>query len=82
MRISWNRISDWLPIVFHFSTENWEEQLKKSPCINILLTVETGFQTQSQLKEPNIVVRQFFVILCTVLPRTPTKREKTLFKRG
>ena len=28
-RISWNRISDWLPIVFHFGTENWEEQLKK-----------------------------------------------------
>ena len=25
-RISWNRISDWLPIVFHFGTENWEEQ--------------------------------------------------------
>ena len=30
-RISWNRISDWLPIVFHFGTENWEEQLKKHP---------------------------------------------------
>ena len=28
-RISWNRISDWLPIIFHFGTENWEEQLKK-----------------------------------------------------
>ena len=24
-RVSWNRISDWLPIVFHFGTENWEE---------------------------------------------------------
>ena len=24
-RITWNRISDWLPIVFHFGTENWEE---------------------------------------------------------
>jgi hypothetical protein len=33
LRISWNRISDWLPIVFHFGTENWEEQLKKAPCI-------------------------------------------------
>ena len=22
-RISWNRFSDWLPIVFHFGTENW-----------------------------------------------------------
>ena len=32
-RISWNRISDWLPVVFHFGTENWEEQLKKTPCI-------------------------------------------------
>ena len=31
MRILWNRISDWLPIAFHFGTENWEEQLKKSP---------------------------------------------------
>ena len=30
LRISWNRISDWLPIVFHFGTENWEEQLKKT----------------------------------------------------
>ena len=29
-RISWKGISDWLPIVFHFGTENWEEQLKKS----------------------------------------------------
>ena len=29
-RISWNRMSDWLPIIFHFGTENWEEQLKKS----------------------------------------------------
>ena len=27
--ISWNRISDWLPIIFQFGTENWEEQLKK-----------------------------------------------------
>ena len=26
--ISWNRVSDWLPIIFHFGTENWEEQLK------------------------------------------------------
>ena len=32
-RISWNRISDWLPIVFNFGTENWEEQLKKAPCM-------------------------------------------------
>ena len=31
-RISWNRISDWLPINFHFGTENWEDQLKKPPC--------------------------------------------------
>ena len=28
--VTWNRISDWLPIVFHFGTENWEEQLKKN----------------------------------------------------
>ena len=26
-------MSDWPPIVFHFGTENWEEQLKKPPCI-------------------------------------------------
>ena len=32
-RISWKRISDWLPIVFHFGTENLEEQFKKTPCI-------------------------------------------------
>ena len=32
-RISWNRISDWLSIVFHFGTENWEGQLKEPPCI-------------------------------------------------
>ena len=32
-RTSWNRISDWLAFVFHFGTENWEEQLKKAPCI-------------------------------------------------
>ena len=31
LRISWIRISDWLPIVFHFGTENWKEQLKKHP---------------------------------------------------
>ena len=31
-RISWNRISDWLPIVFHFGTENWADQSKKPPC--------------------------------------------------
>ena len=34
-RISWNRISDWLSIVFHFGTENWEEQLKNHPVYNI-----------------------------------------------
>ena len=33
-RISWNRISDWLPIVFHFGTENWADQSKKPPYIN------------------------------------------------
>ena len=32
LRISWNRISDWLSIVFHFGTENWADQLKKTPC--------------------------------------------------
>ena len=39
-RISWNRISDWLPIVFHFGTENWEEQLKKPPCIYLCLSTQ------------------------------------------
>ena len=33
LRISWNRISDWLSIVFHFGTENWADQLKKPPCM-------------------------------------------------
>ena len=33
MRITWKRISDWLPIVFHFGTEDRDEQLKKAPCI-------------------------------------------------
>ena len=42
-RISWNRISDWLPIIFHFGTENWEEQLKNHPvqfeheCVHLFL---------------------------------------------
>ena len=36
MRISWIRISDWRLIVFHFSIENWEEQLKKAPCTSFL----------------------------------------------
>ena len=35
-RISWNRISDWLSIVFHFGTENWADQLKKPPCISCI----------------------------------------------
>ena len=29
------QVSDWLPIVFHFGTENWEEQLKKHPVYRI-----------------------------------------------
>ena len=24
-------MSDWPPIIFHFGTENWEEQLKSHP---------------------------------------------------
>ena len=31
-RISWNRIFDWLPSVFHFGTGNWADQSKKPPC--------------------------------------------------
>ena len=49
-RISWNRISDWLPIVFHFGTENSEEQLKKAPCKWLTQTfrsVLAGFVWQS-----------------------------------
>ena len=38
-RISWNRVSDWLPIVFHFSTENWERPLKKHPVHDIRLNL-------------------------------------------
>ena len=41
-KISWNRISDWLSIVFHFGTENWEGQLKEPPCITGTVRV---FQT-------------------------------------
>ena len=33
-RILWNRISDSVPIVFHFGTENWEEQLIKHPVVS------------------------------------------------
>ena len=29
-KISWNKISDWLPIIFDFGSVNWEEQLKKN----------------------------------------------------
>ena len=32
LTISWNKIFHWLQVVFHFGTENWEEQLKKPPC--------------------------------------------------
>ena len=33
LRISWNRVSDFLSTVFHFGTENKADQLKKPPCI-------------------------------------------------
>ena len=36
LKISSNIISDWLLIVFHFGTENWEKQLKKTPCMCVL----------------------------------------------
>ena len=36
-RISWNRTSDWLPIIFHFGTEILEEQLEKAPCMYIYI---------------------------------------------
>ena len=42
-RISWNRISDWLSIVFHFGTENWEGQLKEPPCITGTVRVSRQF---------------------------------------
>ena len=32
-KISWKRSPGWLQLVFHFGTENQEEQLKKAPCI-------------------------------------------------
>ena len=56
-RISWKRISDWLPNVFHFGTENWEEQLKKAPCIMPWRTIpDKGillhFATQVNLLSP------------------------------
>ena len=33
LKISWKSSPGWLQLVFHFGTENWEEQLKKAPCI-------------------------------------------------
>ena len=47
LRNSWNRISDWVPIVFHFGTENWEEQLKKTPCTNLL----ASFNIQENIED-------------------------------
>ena len=52
MRISWNRISDWLPIVFHFGTENWEEQLKKSTLYEVVLSYQVKHvEDQKQVVE-------------------------------
>ena len=45
MRISWNRISDWLSIVFHFGTKNWEELLIEH-CVDI---------DNVQLREMNVM---------------------------
>ena len=33
LKISWKASPGWLQLVFHFGTENREEQLKKAPCI-------------------------------------------------
>ena len=33
LKISWKSSPGWLQLVFHFGTENREEQLKKPPCI-------------------------------------------------
>ena len=34
LKISWKSSPGWLQLVFHFGTENREEQLKKTPCIS------------------------------------------------
>ena len=33
LKISRKTSSGWLQLVFHFGTENWADQLKKTPCI-------------------------------------------------
>ena len=48
-RISWNIISDWLPIIFHFGTENWEEQLKKHPVYILMREKNYTFFSGSSL---------------------------------
>ena len=33
LKISWKTSPGWLQLVFHFGTEDWADQLKKTPCI-------------------------------------------------
>ena len=56
MRISWIRSSDWLPIVFHFGTENWEEQLKTT--LYVITIASTGALISKHLHDELLVARQ------------------------
>ena len=49
-RISWNRISDWLPIVFNFDTENWEEEFKKPPSITLQIEATDTLYVYTSLR--------------------------------
>ena len=48
-KISWNRISDWLPIVFHFGTENWADQSKKHPTFLFSISEEHSNTTNKKI---------------------------------
>ena len=69
-RISWNRISDRLPIVFHCGTENWEEQLKKTPCISILWLHFDKSMLRQHTRYQCLIVA---IVLCVLFPRETFK---------
>ena len=64
-RISWSRISDWMPIVFHFGTENWEEQFKKNTLYICIFTYEWGSKTWDAIKTFFSGVKHLDRHLCT-----------------
>ena len=40
LRISWNKISDWPPIIFQFGSKNWDEQFEKPPCMYVQIQLQ------------------------------------------